>query len=129
MAMVARVRTARRGATMTLGLVSWWLPCVAAGLLACGTDAGGGGGGGGGDDRDGGGAGNGQVGGSGPGGTGGGPGGTTDAGPEPDALPLDVTPPDVFFRSPFDGATVSGVVEVVAEATDDRAVAAGRLLP
>jgi hypothetical protein len=125
MAMVARVRTARRGATMTLGLVSWWLPCVAAGLLACGTDAGGGGGGGGGDDRDGGGAGNGQAGGSGPGGAGGDPdpGGTTDAGPEPDALPLDVTPPDVFFRSPFDGATVSGVVEVVAEATDDRAVA------
>ncbi|MCK6570648.1 formylglycine-generating enzyme family protein [Myxococcota bacterium] len=31
---------------MTLGLVSWWLPCVAAGLLACGTDTGGGGGGG-----------------------------------------------------------------------------------
>ncbi|MCK6570654.1 SUMF1/EgtB/PvdO family nonheme iron enzyme [Myxococcota bacterium] len=105
---------------MTLGLVSWWLPCVAAGLLACGTDAGGGGGGG--DDRDGGGAGNGQVGGSGPGGTGGGPGGTTDAGPEPDVLTPDVTPPDIFFRSPFDGATVSGVVEVVAEATDDRGV-------
>jgi formylglycine-generating enzyme required for sulfatase activity len=125
MAMVARVRTARRGAAMTLGLVSWWLPCVAAGLLACGADAGGSGGeGGGGDDRDGGGAGNGQVGWSGPGGAGGGPGpgGTTDAGPEPDALPLDVTPPDIFFRSPFDGATVSGVVEVVAEATDDRGV-------
>ncbi len=53
--------------------------------------------------------------------TGGGPGG--DAGPALDALPPDVTAPEVFFRAPFDGMTVGGVVEVTAEATDDRRVA------
>lgn len=40
----------------------------------------------------------------------------------PDALPPDNTAPDVFFRAPFDGATVGGIVEVLAEATDDRGV-------
>jgi ligand-binding sensor domain-containing protein len=56
-------------------------------------------------------------------GEGGGAGSVTDAGPHQDMLSDDTTPPEVFFRAPFDGTTVSGVVEVQADATDDGGVA------